>query len=466
MPKNFVLPAGLKPYEGFGDPRVHIKKFQSMMFFNGASDPVLCRSFPTYLDGTALLWFSKIPAGSISYFEELARSFIDYFAASRIYVHGSDYLSTIKQGQHESLKDYMTRFTKVTMEIPDLDPKVHLHALKSGFRLGKFQDTIAITKPRTLEEFREKMAGQMEIEELREARRVDKQQPRREEEKHNKAPNQKEHKKPFKLTPKFDAYTQFNTKREDIIKEILNAKIIKPPSRACSYQDQRYVDKSKHCAFHQKFGHTTDECVIAEDLLERLARQGHLDKYIGKRIQQSQKNTAELQTEQNPNTTEKIRCQPPPTRGVINCISGGFAGGGHTNSTRKRSYRAMLMVQSTDEIATPKTPVPTISFERSDLQAKATNLDDLVVISIQAGDLLVKKVLLDPGSSADVLFYSTFQKMKLSANTMTPSSGELVGFSGERVSILGSVWLKITMGEPPLFETKDIQFLVVDCPSP
>ncbi|XP_025635491.1 uncharacterized protein [Arachis hypogaea] len=337
MPENFVLPTGLKPYEGFGDPRVHVKKFQSMMFFNGASDPVLCRSFPTYLDGAALLWFSKIPVGSISSFEDLARSFIDYFAASRIYVHGSDYLSTIKQGQHESLKDYMTRFAKATVEIPDLDPKVHLHALKSGLRPGKFQETIAVTKPKTLEEFRERAAGQMEIEELRKARRVERLQPRKEDEKHPRLPNQKDSRRPFKLTPKYDAYTQFNTKKEDIIKEILNAKIIKPPSRAGSYQDQRYVDKTKHCAFHQKFGHTTDECVIAKDLLERLARQGHLDKYISGRIKQAQTN-ADHQSDREPHTTERPKHQPTPTRGIINCISGGYAGGGSNSSVRKRSY--------------------------------------------------------------------------------------------------------------------------------
>ncbi|MGF2018960.1 hypothetical protein, partial [Staphylococcus aureus] len=79
-----------------------------MMFFNGANNkPILCRAFPTYLDGAALLWFSKLSAGTISSFEDLARSLIDYFAVSRINVHGSDYLGTIKQGQYESLKDYM-----------------------------------------------------------------------------------------------------------------------------------------------------------------------------------------------------------------------------------------------------------------------------------------------------------------------------------------------------------------------
>ncbi|XP_072083490.1 uncharacterized protein [Arachis hypogaea] len=108
----------------------------------------------------------------------------------------------------------------------------------------------------------------------------------------------------------------------------------------------------------------------------------------------------------------------------------------------------------------------TIAFEQSDYQAKATNLDDPVVISIQAGDLLVKKVLLDPGSSADILFYSTVQKMKLSDKIMQPSSGELVGFSEKRVPILRSIWMKVTLGDYPLSTTKDVQFLVVDCPSP
>ncbi|XP_015953821.1 uncharacterized protein LOC107478193 [Arachis duranensis] len=182
MPKNFTLPSSLEPYKGIGDPRAHIKKFQYMMFFNGPNnEPVLCRAFPTYLDRAALLWFSKLPEGSISSFEELAKSLINYFAAARIYVHGSDYLGTIRQGLQESLKDYMTRFAEATMEIPDLDPAVHLNAFKAGLKPGKFRETIAVTKPKILEEFRERAVGQMEIEELREAEKAEKRQPRREE---------------------------------------------------------------------------------------------------------------------------------------------------------------------------------------------------------------------------------------------------------------------------------------------
>ncbi|XP_072054170.1 uncharacterized protein [Arachis hypogaea] len=426
MPKNFTLPTALEPYKGFGDPQAHIKKFQSMMFFNGPkNEPVLCRAFPTYLDGAALLWFSKLPEGSISSFEDLARSFIDYFAASRIYVHGSDYLGTIKQGQHESLKDYMTRFADATMEIQDLDPAVHLHALKAGLRPGKFRETIAITKPKTLEEFRERAAGQMEIEELREAQKSDKHPNRRDEERTFRSP--------------------FNRDR--------------------NYQDQRFVDKTKHCAFHRKFGHTTDDCIVAKDLLERLARQGLLDKYIETRKGRGG-NLDRIEHKQARADDKEKKSTPEPPRGVINHISGGFAGGGETSSARKRSYRAMLAIEGTIQPRKDKEPDATISFTQADFKSASPNLDDPVVISIQVGELLVRKTLLDPGSSADVLFYSTFTKMKLSEKLIRPSSGELIGFSGEKVPIMGHIWLKTTMGEIPMSKSMDIQYLIVNCYSP
>ncbi|XP_025625621.1 uncharacterized protein [Arachis hypogaea] len=166
MPKDVILPTTLKSYDRIGDPNIHVTKFHTMMFMNGASDPIFCHTFPTFLDGAVLIWFSNLPAGSISSFDKLADLFVNNFVALKIYVHDSNYLSTIKQRQHESLKDHMTRFAKATMEIPNLKPEVHLHALKSGLHLGKFQKTIIATKSKTLAKFREKSTSQIEIEEL------------------------------------------------------------------------------------------------------------------------------------------------------------------------------------------------------------------------------------------------------------------------------------------------------------
>ena len=83
----------LTPYDGLGDLKQHIKKFRSIMIVNGASDPILCRCFPSFLDGPALDWFCSLPANSISRFQELAKQFEDHFAASAIYLHDSDYLT-------------------------------------------------------------------------------------------------------------------------------------------------------------------------------------------------------------------------------------------------------------------------------------------------------------------------------------------------------------------------------------
>ncbi|XP_057746201.1 uncharacterized protein LOC130965458 [Arachis stenosperma] len=305
LPRQFTLPTTLTPYDGLGDPKQHIKKFRSIMIVNGASDPILCRCFPSFLDGPALDWFCSLPADSISRFQELAKQFEDHFAASAIYLHDSDYLTTIKQGPQESLKDYITRFTKVAMRILDLHPEVYLHAIKSGLRPGKFQETIAVSNPKTLAEFREKAKGQIDVEELRQARKTEKSAAVKDDDK------SRDNKKTFKPVPRYESYTVFNAKRDDIIKEILNSKLIKPPRKAGTYPESKTVDKSKFCTFHQKHGHTTDECVIAKDLLERLARQGHLDKFIAGRMQKTVTSASDPSTA-SPSSKEKDKAPTQP----------------------------------------------------------------------------------------------------------------------------------------------------------
>ncbi|XP_015931299.1 uncharacterized protein LOC107457642 [Arachis duranensis] len=207
LPRRFTLPLTLTPYDGLGDPKKYLKKFRSIMIVNGVSNSILSRYFPFYLDGPALDWFCFSLADSISRFQQLAKLFEDHFARSAIYLHDSDYLNTIKQSQNESLKDYITRFTKITMSIPDLHPEVHLHAIKSGLRPGKFQEAIGVAKPKTIAEFCEKAKGQMDmdIEELRQAQKAEKPQHKGEE-------RTRDSKKSFKPTPRYDSYTQFNTK--------------------------------------------------------------------------------------------------------------------------------------------------------------------------------------------------------------------------------------------------------------
>ncbi|XP_015964322.1 uncharacterized protein LOC107488144 [Arachis duranensis] len=169
--------------------------------------------------------------------------------------------------------------------------------------------------------------------------------------------------------------------------------LIKPPVKAGTYQDQK---NQKEIADTGKSKHTSER--------------------------------RDKGTWQDPVET-------PTSKGIINYILGGFAGGGITNTARKRSYRAMMTMEGTQQNSPAPTSSAIVNFSASDFKSRTPNRDDPVVISVSMGELIVKKVLLDPGSSTDVLFYSTFKKMQLSDKSLQPSGGELAGFSGERVPI-------------------------------
>ena len=66
---TFKLPMTLTSYNNAGDPTVYVTMFKFLMQLNSATDPLLCRAFPIFLEGSTLLWFSNLPKDSIHDFE-------------------------------------------------------------------------------------------------------------------------------------------------------------------------------------------------------------------------------------------------------------------------------------------------------------------------------------------------------------------------------------------------------------
>ncbi|MCI11018.1 hypothetical protein A2U01_0032117, partial [Trifolium medium] len=78
----------------------------------------------------------------------------------------------------------------------------------------------------------------------------------------------------------------------------------------------------------------------------------------------------------------------------------------------------------------------------------------------------VHRILVDQGSSCDVMYSGLFKTLQLTEKNLVPYVGaDLQGFNGSTTKPWGYVDLIVTFGEEKAMKSVKVQFLVVDCPS-
>ena len=148
-------------------------------------------------------------------------------------------------------------------------------------------------------------------------------------------------------------------------------------------------------------------------------------------------------------------------------ISRGFTGGGESSSARKAHLRSIRSAEIGEIQAVSKLPrLDTfITFSDSDMEGCQHPHDDPLVVRAVVANKIVHRVLVDNGSSVDIIFALAFDKMGIGRERLEPVNTHLRGFSGEKVLPLGSIQLVLTLGEPPCQATTTTRFLIVDAPS-
>ena len=217
-------------------------------------------------------------------------------------------------------------------------------------------------------------------------------------------------------------------------------------------------DNTRYCEFHRDHGHRTKDCIQLRKEIEYLIRRGYLRSFI----------TSEGQGQaQQPPPPRQTTTQHQQPLGEIHVISGGFAGGGESSSARKAHLRSIRSGEVMEVQAVSKLPRldTAITFSDSNLEGCQYPHDDLLVIRAVVANKTIHRVLVDNGSSADIIFASAFDKMGIGREKLEPVSTHLRGFSGEKVLPLGSIQLVLTLGDPPCQATTAVRFLIVDAPS-
>uniref|UniRef100_A0A2N9EKU0 Uncharacterized protein n=1 Tax=Fagus sylvatica TaxID=28930 RepID=A0A2N9EKU0_FAGSY len=219
---------------------------------------------------------------------------------------------------------------------------------------------------------------------------------------------------------RFNRFTPLNAPVDHIFMQIRNDPALKWPGKLLTDPDKRPRDK--YCRFHRDHGHNTENCYDLKRQIEELIKQGKLQRFIEK--------------------------------------------GGTSRSSRKayaRQIHNVLVTQKSNK--KPRVEDLPITFTEEDACKVVHPHDDALVVTMEIAGYSTRRVLIDNGSSADIIYLTAFQQMKIGKDQLQPIETPLVGFAGTSIYPLGMVTLQIIAGTHPKQAMKKVNFLVVDCPS-
>ena len=85
-------------------------------------------------------------------FEQLSNAFLRHFIRGQRPKRLANHLLTIRQGEKETLRSYVKRFTRETLEVDEADDKVQLTTFKAGLRSRDLVASLAKNTPKTMVE--------------------------------------------------------------------------------------------------------------------------------------------------------------------------------------------------------------------------------------------------------------------------------------------------------------------------
>ncbi|XP_030932592.1 uncharacterized protein LOC115958326 [Quercus lobata] len=382
----------------------------------------------------------------------------------------ADHLLTIRQGENETLRSYVKRFTRETLEVDEADDKVQLTTFKARLRSRDLVASLAKNPPKTIAEILLKAQKYMNAEDALAAIKYVKKSG-------DKAKKEDDHRGQKRERPN-RRNNDGNRRKDDKGPQTVRlTPLVMPVDKILMLiKDEHYLkwprplhsspsiyDKNKYCRFHKDHRHHIEDCRDLKEQIEELIRKGKLQKYVKKGEYSKFKDGNKSQ---HGSSSRDDRSSQPPQDviGEIKTITGGPFSGGSFKSLKKAYQRQVNSIHTIPPSKQQRTDWD-VSFNEGDARGVKQPHNDPLVIMLNIEGSNTKRILVDNGSSADIIYLPAFQQLRLDPRRLHPFDSPLVSFSGDRVYPKGIMTLTVMVGTYPVQLTRQLDFLVVDCPS-
>ena len=151
-----------------------------------------------------------------------------------------------------------------------------------------------------------------------------------------------------------------------------------------------------------------------------------------------------------------------PPIGTINVI---LATPGRTGSCPSRVMSVARLLTEYDDRESKKAKriaSPVLGFSDEDKVGTIQPYDDALVITLRIGGYDVKRVLVNQGSSVEVMYPNLYKGLNLKPENLTAYDSPLVSFEGKTITLRGQIRLPIQTCS----DVVEVDFIVVDAYSP
>ena len=207
-----------------------------------------------------------------------------------------------------------------------------------------------------------------------------------------------------------------------------------------------------YCQYHQDHGHTTEDCRSLWDHLDQLVGEGKLKQLLHHSSGQGSQASSESRRD--------ISSRHP--LGTINVI---FAAPERTGSCSSR-VMSVARLSSRDINQDPKRArvelLLAMGFLDEDKIGTIQLHDDALMITFQIRRYDVKRVMVDQGSTIEIMYPDLYKGLNLKVEDLIPYSSPLVSFEGNIIIPKGQIKLPVQTGS----EVVEVDLIVMDAYSP